>query len=171
VSSSRLLLLALGIWVHRVSKRFEAAQWKNQKVIEKRLGVYAELAPLLNLLLCFYTYVGDWKELTPPAVVQTKRDLDRTFHVNQYVLSSQVAARYHEFIALCFDMNRAHGATLYESRLLTSAKPRQQLPGWNAGWNGLFAEDGVTPESAIEQSYRRLMDQFARELGLAARPA
>jgi hypothetical protein len=166
-----VLLLVLGIWVHRVSKRFDAAQWKNQKVVEKRLDVYAQLAPLLNRLLCFYTYVGDWKELTPPTIVQTKRDIDRIFYVNQYVLSTEVASRYHEFIALCFDMKRGHGATLYESRLLTSAKPRQQLPGWDSEWDGLFAEQGVNPKSTIDESYRGLMDQVARELGVAGRSA
>jgi hypothetical protein len=103
-----LLLLALGIWVHRISKRFEATQWANQKVIEKRLSVYDELAPLLNKLLCLYTYVGDWKELTPPEIVQTKRDVDRIFYINEFLLTD-VVERYHEFIALCFDMHGTYG--------------------------------------------------------------
>src|SRR3954468_11754522 len=81
------LLLILGIWVNRIAKRFEATQWANQKVVAKPLAIDDELAPLLNKLLCFYTYVGDWKELTPPDIIQTKRTVDKVFYINQYILS------------------------------------------------------------------------------------
>jgi hypothetical protein len=35
----------LGIYIHRVTKRFEHLQWRSQKLVEKRLAVYDDLAP------------------------------------------------------------------------------------------------------------------------------
>ena len=35
----------LGIYIHRVTKRFEDSQWKSQKLIEKRIAIYDDLAP------------------------------------------------------------------------------------------------------------------------------
>ena len=63
------VLAGFGIYIHRVTKRFEHLQWRSQKLIESRLKVYDDLAPQLNDLLCYFTYVGCWKELGPPAVV------------------------------------------------------------------------------------------------------
>jgi adenylate kinase family enzyme len=38
-----------GMWLNRYLKRIEHFQWANQKAVEKRLEVYSELAPLLNV--------------------------------------------------------------------------------------------------------------------------
>lgn len=63
------VLAFIGIYIHRITKRFEHLQWRSQKLIETRLKIYEELAPQLNDLLCYFTYVGCWKDLDPPAVL------------------------------------------------------------------------------------------------------
>src|SRR5882672_3058426 len=63
---------------HRL-KRWEASQWRNQELIKARLQYYAQLAPMVNDLMCYLTFIGRWKELTPPQVIQLKRDADRLF--------------------------------------------------------------------------------------------
>lgn len=74
-------IAVLGIYIHRVTKRFEYLQWRNQKLIERRLAIYDDLAPQLNDLRCYFTYVGSWKELDPPAVVALKRTIDKKIHL------------------------------------------------------------------------------------------
>jgi hypothetical protein len=69
----------LGIYVHRATKRFEHLQWRSQKLVERRLEIYDDLAPHFNDLLCYFTYVGAWKELDPPAVVAHKRIVEDSF--------------------------------------------------------------------------------------------
>lgn len=64
-----ITLAVFGVYVHRITKRFEHLQWRSQKLIEKRLSIYDELAPLFNDLLCYFTYVGGWRDLNPPDVV------------------------------------------------------------------------------------------------------
>ena len=75
-----IIVVVLGIWIARISKRFEQIQWVNRKIIERRIDVYDEIAPLLNDLFVYFTLIGHWKELSPPQVVEAKRLLDR--HVN-----------------------------------------------------------------------------------------
>lgn len=77
-----LTLAVVGLLVNRYLKRLDMVQWKNQKLLEKRIAIYDLVAPQLNLLLCFYIWVGDWKSITPGAVVQAKRDLDKTMNVS-----------------------------------------------------------------------------------------
>ena len=59
-----LVLLFVGVWVNRIAKRVEAAQWANQKLVEKRIAIYDELAPILNDLYCYYKCVGNYKDFT-----------------------------------------------------------------------------------------------------------
>lgn len=70
-------VVVFGFWINRRLKVFEHLQWANQKVVEKRLYVYQELVPLLNDLLCYFTYVGNWKTHNPASIIELKRKLDR----------------------------------------------------------------------------------------------
>jgi hypothetical protein len=67
----------LGLYFTRIAKRFEHLQWRNQRLIEKRIAIYDDLAPHFNDLLCYFTFVGCWKDLTPPEVVKLKRAVDK----------------------------------------------------------------------------------------------
>jgi hypothetical protein len=74
-SLTPLVVAGVGIYIYRLSKRFEHLQWRNQKLVEKRLSIYDDIAPLLNDNLCYFTYVGTWKTKTPPEVIASKRKL------------------------------------------------------------------------------------------------
>ena len=65
-------------------------QWTNQRLIEKRLTLYDTVAPQLNALLCFYTWIGYWKDISPDDVIRAKRELDRTFHIYRYLFDDDV---------------------------------------------------------------------------------
>ena len=76
-------VVLLGIWVGRATRRVEASQWVNQKLIEKRISLLDQVLPDLNDMYCYYSWVGNWKELSPAAIIERKRKLDRTFFANQ----------------------------------------------------------------------------------------
>ena len=78
---------ALGYYSTRVLKRFEHFQWRNQRLIEKRIAIYDSIAPDLNDLLCYFTYVGCWKELAPPDVVALKRSIDKKIYLAAPIFS------------------------------------------------------------------------------------
>src|ERR1022692_4663720 len=58
-----LTVAGLGYFVARTSRRLEQVQWANQTVVTRRLEIFSEIAPALNKLLCFATFVGRWKEI------------------------------------------------------------------------------------------------------------
>jgi hypothetical protein len=73
-----ITVVVLGVLFTRASRRIEQVQWANQTVVTHRLGVFDKLAPGLNQLLCFATFVGGWKETSPTEAIGTKRKLDET---------------------------------------------------------------------------------------------
>jgi hypothetical protein len=50
----------VGYFVARASKRLGHVQWANQTVLTRRLEIFNQVAPHLNQLLCFATFVGGW---------------------------------------------------------------------------------------------------------------
>ncbi len=73
-----LTVAALGYFVARTSRRIERVQWANQTVVSRRLEIFSQVAPWLNQLLCFATFVGGWKEIEPRQAVGLKRKVDET---------------------------------------------------------------------------------------------
>ena len=104
-----LSVACLGWLVARRLKRLELVQWTNQRLIEKRLTLYDTVAPQLNALLCFYTWIGYWKDISPDDVIRAKRDLDRTFHIYRYLFDEDVYDAYHTFIHALFEMHTGPG--------------------------------------------------------------
>lgn len=116
------------------------AQWSRQKVIERRIKAYDELAQPLNQLFCFFCYVGSWKELDPPALVKLKRQLDQTAHTS----------------APPFD------------QLRTLPDRRQEVAGkeWRADWDRCFAgRDEASEPSEVKTAYGELMAYLAGAIG------
>jgi hypothetical protein len=78
-----LTVAGLGLYVARASRRIEQIQWANQTVVTRRLDIFTQLAPGLNQLLCFATFVGGWKEIQPRQAITLKRRLDETMYANR----------------------------------------------------------------------------------------
>jgi hypothetical protein len=166
-----LFILVLGIWVNRIAKRVEAAQWANQKLIEKRIAIYDQLAPQLNDLYCYYMCVGNWKELIPTNVVDIKRKLDKTVYVYSYLFSPQFRELYNELIGLCFTTFTGQG---HNAKLRTpidhpaggDRRKSSSIP-WQSEWDELFSnEKECAPLTEIQTAYLNLMSCFSEELGV-----
>jgi len=159
-------LAMLGIYIHRVTRRFEHFQWRSQKLVEKRLAVYDDLAPQLNDLLCYFTYVGCWKELDPPAVVSLKRDIDKKIHLAAPLFSQGFFSACTEFQNLCFEAFVGWGQN---ARLRTESKRRCEArpTDWKSEWNVCFADrESVSDPHAIKDAYRQVMRALAVDMGV-----
>ncbi len=84
-----ITVVVLGVLFTRASRRIEQVQWANQTVVTHRLNVFDKLAPGLNQLLCFATFVGSWKEIDPRKAIAIKRDLDQTMYANKVLFSDE----------------------------------------------------------------------------------
>src|ERR1039458_7812476 len=91
-----LTVAGLGVFIARASRRIEQVQWANQTVVTRRLDIFAQLAPGLNQLLCFATFVGGWKEIQPRQAIALKRKLDETMYANKVLFSGQLFGAYHQ---------------------------------------------------------------------------
>lgn len=155
----------LGIYVQRVSKRFDATLWKSQKLVEKRLAVYDDLGPHFNDLLCYFTYVGCWKELSPSEVVALKRTMDRKIYLAAplFPVSFFHACQY--FQSCCFE---TYGGWGRDARLRTKFERRRQAAEeWTPASEECFSSPAnVTDPRVVREAYAAVMREFTRSFGM-----
>lgn len=166
-----LAVVTLGWFVSRRLKRLEHAQWTNQKVIEKRIAFYDEVAPDLNALLCFFCWVGYYRDISPPQAVQIKRRLDKAMYVYRHLFDDEVFDAYQGFIGLLFQTYAAYN---HEAKLRTGVQgplgSRKEGVNyvWDDRWASLFADPERAPTAAddeVRAAYLRLMNALTKSLG------
>jgi hypothetical protein len=154
----------VGIYIHRITKRFEHTQWQSQKLIEKRLAVYDDMAPELNDVLCYFTYVGSWRDTDPPAVVSLKRVIDKKLHLAAPLFSKEFFNACTHFQECSFETYTGWGR---DAKLRTKFKRRQEVrpDDWKTEWDACFGNETIEPDE-IRAAYKRVMEAFARDIGV-----
>lgn len=159
-----LLVVLLGIYLQYLTKKIELMQWRNQKLIEKRLSIYDELAPLLNDNLCYFTYVGNWKERSPEDVIQSKREIDKKIYLAAPMFSKSFFDSCMTFQHLCF---KPFNGTGQNAKLKTDFKDRKTfcIKPWKEEWVECFSPE-ISAESSIQAAYNDVMKCFSDEIGI-----
>lgn len=159
-----IVIAVLGVYLHRVTKRFEYGQWRSQKLIEKRLAIYDEIAPLFNDLLCYFTYVGAWRTMQPPKVVECKRLLDKKVHLAAPLFSPGLFDACMAFQRVCFETYQGWGV---DALLRTAWHRRHDGFGidWEPSWTKCFSEKVATSEE-VRTAYKHVMEAFAVDIGV-----
>ncbi|MBN3776038.1 hypothetical protein G3O06_00465 [Burkholderia sp. Ac-20345] len=163
-----LSVACLGWLVARRLKRLELVQWTNQRLIEKRLALYDAVAPQLNALLCFYTWIGYWKDISPDDVIRAKRELDRTFHIYRYLFDDDVYDAYHTYIHALFDVHTGPGRDARIRSLIQAPDGDRSVHGsyeWKPAWSDRFATANVVPKDDVLRHYTQLMERLRVALG------
>lgn len=167
-----IVVAAIGYLLNRRLKLYEASQWRNQELIKARLQYFGQLAPMLNDLMCYLTFIGRWKELTPPEVLAVKREADRLFHTVAPLFSQEAVDAYKAFIDLCFRPFNTWGT---DARIRSGYGRRRSAAGntWRPEWNAMFMhqEDDLISESslaAIQAGYNEVLRALVRDVQLLA---
>jgi hypothetical protein len=163
-----LTVALLGIWVGRLAKRLEDVQWRNQKLIEKRILIVDKIAPDLNDLFCYYAWVGRWKEQSPADVIERKRRLDHTVHINRPFLTTTCMEAYSTFMDQLFVTYAAPGQDARLRTTLTSNygdRVKDYCGRWEPSWNARFT-GGFASRADLDALYHNLMNQLADQLGV-----
>ena len=159
-----ITVVTLGVLFSRASRRIEQVQWANQTVVTHRLDVFAKLAPGLNQLLCFATFVGRWKEIDPKQAIAIKRELDQTMYANKVLFSDELFAAYHAFMTALFAMFATTGADAKVRAPIESKwGSRRDLAWWNDAMSALFTDEAVSLAD-IQAAYDELSKQFRTDL-------
>ena len=160
-----IAVVILGIFVARATARIEQAQWASQKVVEHRLRIFDVVAPKLNRLLCFYTFVGRWKEITPVDVLSLKRELDEDLYVNRLLFAPYFFEMYLDFMGLLF---RTYAAAdrdaLIRGFVASEFGDRRSLEWWQPAYSDLFAGEQIASLGDVRSAYDRLGEAWRVEL-------
>ncbi len=161
-----LTLAAFGVFVHRITKRFEHMQWRSQKLVEKRLAIYDELAPMLNDVLCYFTYVGGWRDMSPTDVVGLKRKIDKKVHLSAPLFSPAFYEHCSHFLKTCFEM---YGGWGKDATLRTQFERRKESrTDWKVEWDACFSPNTSLP-SDVREAYQAVMAVMSSEIGVNER--
>ena len=162
-----VLVAGLAFWLDR-------RQSRSGELLTARLDYYRSLAPELNLLMCYMTFVGDWKRLSPPDVIKLKRSLDGTFFCAAPLFGRDVLDSYNALMGRSFSTFNEWGS---DAKLKTSAYRRRPLiQGWEPGWDAMFTvrdHQKITGSSLDElrQSHDDLVAAMIRDIDITrARP-
>ncbi len=159
-----ITVLVLGFMFTRASRRIEQVQWANQTVVTHRLKVFDKLAPGLNQLLCFATFVGTWKDTDPRKAIAIKRDLDQIMYANKVLFSDQLFFAYHRFMTVLFDMFGTTGADAKVRAPIESKwGSRRDLDWWDDTMTGRFTAEAASLDD-IQAAYDALGEQFRADL-------
>jgi hypothetical protein len=168
-----LIVLGTGYFLNQSVKRLEQAQWTNQKLVEKRLQLYDELAPLLNRLFCFYMWIGYWKDVSPKDVLEAKRTLDREFNIYRHLLSEELFRAYNTYSHVLFTTYSGPGEDAKIRSLISGLDGNRRTHRnyeWDPAWENAFTASTFTADKQeIEETYFAVMEAFRRCLGIDSR--
>lgn len=152
----------LGIWVLRLTKKLESSQWRSQKVIEKRISEWDEIRKKLNDIFCFCVRVGSWKTMTPPQIIERKRECDRLVHLARPYFTPAFFTDYLHFIRTCFEHYQGHGV---DAMIRSPMNEHQDVHpnDWDPQWSSLFYQTPSTEEQ-LWNAYERMLHRVSEEL-------
>lgn len=111
------------------------SQSRNSELLKTRLDYYRDLMPHLNDLMCYMTFIGTWRDLSPPEIIGLKRSLDRKFHCAAPVFSPAVAHAYDALMGLTFT---TFGSWGQDAQIRSNAYRRRQSwckGQWETDWD------------------------------------
>ncbi|MET0279673.1 MAG: hypothetical protein ABW278_00925 [Steroidobacteraceae bacterium] len=148
-----------GIWILRITKKLESAQWKSQKLVEKRIEVWDRLGPPVNDIYCYCLRVGTWKAHSPHAIVAKKRRADKLAYLSRPYFSDEFFADYTAFMDSCFQTFQDHGT---DARIRTEAWEHQNVHAdWTSDWTDLISEEPFDAPR-IASAYKTLLAAVRR---------
>lgn len=160
-----LAVVVVGYVLNRRLRRIEQVRWANQTVISRRLEIFTEVAPKLNRLLCFGTFVGRWKEVTPAQAIVLKRELDESMFANRILFSDRLFVAYEEFMRTLFDMYASADADAPLRVPITAVLgDRRNLSWWEDTTPAYFTTDNPASLGEIQRAYDALGQRFRADL-------
>lgn len=151
-----ITLAGIGYWLNQRLKSIDNAQWQNRKIIEKRLDLFDFVAPRLNSLYCFVAGVGDWKDISPKKLLETKRELDKYVNVYRHLLSEEFYAEYNEYVHSIFLTFSGKGNDArIKAKIVERWGDRRRHANydWDKSFDELFLEDAAIAREEAQKRY------------------
>jgi hypothetical protein len=144
-ASTPLIVVFVGFILNRNIKKLDKKQWTNQKILEKRLAVYDKVVPILNDILCFHCYVGNWKNISAQDIIAYKRLLDKEMYVYSPLFDHDLMEKYNCFMNLCFQTDTGWGNDAKIKSLYLRREKHSNV--WHDSDKELFSEEYIAAAS------------------------
>lgn len=157
-------LVIIGYYINKTLAQ-QSKEWRdNDKLVEKRMEIYSEIANPLNKIYCYVQDVGDYKKLYPEMIINSKRSSDRLFHMFRPIWSRETIDAYKSFSAASFEVFNGSGTDAKIKTVSTEKKAAAALgkTRWLDEWDELITE---AREPDYHKKYVRLMNAFSKDLG------
>jgi hypothetical protein len=164
--------LATPLVVLLLGYMFSKKQSRSEGLLNARFEYYERLAPQLNTLMCYMTFIGDWGKHSPDDVIQLKRSLDRQFYCALPLFSSPVGEAYRSFMNSCFRTFNDWGK---EPLIISSAYRRREAwnapAGWAGHWDAMFQKadrDVITADElmSVREKHDAVIAAIVRDLDM-----
>lgn len=159
-----VIIAILAIRIRRIRKRLISQHQINQGLIDKRMETYDRIGPKLNDILCFYTYTGNWQELTPDRIMSLKRDLDKDIRTSIPLFSDDLLKKYDAFMQVCFV---SFSGWEHQEKIKSLYGLREELmENWDEKWIPYFDTNNVLEGIVVKERYEALLASFQNDLNL-----
>lgn len=159
-----VIIVFLAIRFNWMKKRLIKQLQSNQRLFEKRIEIYEMIGPKLNDMYSFFSYTGNWKELTPVDILRLKREVDKEINIKTALFSDELITKYSSLMTLCFV---SHSGWDHEEKIKSLFELRQlHSMGWSEEWIPLFDTNNVIEATTLKERYDKLMTCFKKEMSL-----
>ncbi|MFB9150064.1 hypothetical protein [Roseovarius ramblicola] len=159
----------VGYFLNQRLKSIDNAQWQSRKITEKRIELYDDIAPDLNKVFCFCTFLGYWKDISPQDVLTTKRNLDKKVNIYRHLLSDDFYELYNEFIHLAFTTFTGWGEDAKIQAWIANGMADRRIHAnykWEAAYDDMFQENTIASSKKFQQTYFDMMNALRNCIGL-----
>ncbi len=164
-----LTVAVFGYFLNQRLKSIDDAQWQSRKITEKRIELFDEIAPELNKVFCFCTFLGYWKDISPEAMLESKRELDKKVNINRHLLSDEFYKSYEGFIHLAFSTFTGWGQDAKIRAAVASGmadRKKHANYDWKQEFASMFDEQSIPPRQEFLVSYSKAMEALRNCIGL-----
>ena len=150
-----LTVALLGIRVARATRRLEASQWVNQKLIEKRIDLLEEILPLPQRPVLLLRMDWELERAISGRCDPTQTRTGQSILCQPAFFSASTITAYQEFTRILF---KTHAAPGVDALLRTTIESHdgsrmKAYPGaWKPEWTAMFAEDKGAGKSRSHKS-------------------
>ena len=148
-------------------------QSRNELLLKARFEAYNKLAPDLNRLMCYLTFIGTWRDDSPEDIIALKRRLDSNFHISAPLFSKEVTGSYRQLMDLSFSTFGFWGqdAIIRSAAFRRRQSWRQPDLQWKLEWDGMFAipDTGKVAGEALTDyrlAYDDLLSRIVNDLSI-----
>ena len=163
-----LMFLVLVYLVYRTSRnvgRMPSHQLPDHTNTQKRLNTYDRIAGMLHDMLSFFSYTGNWEEISPHEIIKVKRELDKELALYGPLFSDQLVEKCQSFIQLCF-ISASGWEHDIKIKSLYELRQEHQM-GWDEEWIRYFDTKNVAEAVLLKEKFHELIREFNQQLNLS----